>query len=74
MKTIRISYYLTQPLNRFKGNKSVGKSGKVSQAIQYRNELDSEKQAITQGEKVHSPPGDQVWKKDKSKHPGDGDM
>ena len=48
MKTIRISYYLGQPLNRFKGNKSMGESGKVNLAILYRNELDPKKQAITQ--------------------------
>ena len=35
------------PLNRFKGNKLVWESGKVNQAIKYRNELSPEKQAIT---------------------------
>ena len=45
---IMVSYYLGQPQNEFKGNKSVGKSRKVNPAILYRNELDPEKQTITQ--------------------------
>ena len=44
----KIPYYLGQPLNRFKGNKSVGESGKVNLTILYRYELGPEKQAITQ--------------------------
>ena len=55
---IKIPYYLGQLLNRFKGNKSVGESGKVNLAILHRNELDLEKQAITQSERGHSLPGD----------------
>ena len=45
---IIIPYYLGQPLNKFKGNKSVGASRKVNPAILYRNELGLEKKAITQ--------------------------
>ena len=45
---IMISYYLSQPLNRFKGNKSVWASGKANPTITFRNELDPEKQDITQ--------------------------
>ena len=44
----KIPYCLGQPLNGFKGNKSVGESGKVNSAILYKNELGPEKQAITQ--------------------------
>ena len=44
---IIIPCYLGQPLNKFKGNKSVGASGKVNLAILCRNELGPEKQAIT---------------------------
>ena len=43
-----IPYDLDQPLNKFKGNKSVWKSGKVNPVITYRNEFDPEKQVITQ--------------------------
>ena len=37
---IMISYYLGQPLNRFKENKLVWASGKVNPTITYRNEFD----------------------------------
>ena len=37
-----------QPLNRIKGNRSVGESGKVNPTILYRNELGPEKRTITQ--------------------------
>ena len=40
---IKTPYYLGQPLNGFKGNKSVEESGKVNPAILYRNELGLEK-------------------------------
>ena len=43
-----IPYYLDQPLDKVKGNRSVEKSGKVNPAILYRNELGLEKQTITQ--------------------------
>ena len=52
----------------------MGESGKVNSAILYKNELNPEKQAITQSERGHSPPGDQVQMKDKSIHSRDGDM
>ena len=45
---IIISCYLGQPLNKFKGNKSVEASGKVNPVILYRNELGLEKHAIIQ--------------------------
>ena len=48
MKTIWIPYYLGQPQNEFKGNRSVGEPGKVNPAILYKNELDPEKQTIIQ--------------------------
>ena len=44
---IIIPCYLGQLLNKFKGNKSMGVSGKVNPAILYRNEFGLEKQAIT---------------------------
>ena len=37
-----------QPWNKTKGNRSVGKLGKVNPTILYRNKLDLEKQTITQ--------------------------
>ena len=40
---IIIPCYLGQPQNKFKGNKSVGESGKVNPAILYRNEFGYEK-------------------------------
>ena len=43
-----IPYYLGQPLNKVKGNWSVGESRKVNTAILYKNELGPEKQTITQ--------------------------
>ena len=43
-----IPYYLGQPLNKVKGNRSMGRLGKVNPAILYRNELGLEKQTITQ--------------------------
>ena len=46
--TICILYYLGQPRNEFKGNRSMEESGTVNLAILYRNELDFEKQTITQ--------------------------
>ena len=52
-----------QPLNKVKGNRSVGKSGKVNSAILYRNELCPEKQTITQELYGQEFPGDQVAEK-----------
>ena len=40
---IMIPYYLGQPPNGLKRNKSVGESGKENPAILYRNELGPEK-------------------------------
>ena len=65
---IMIPYYLGQPLNKFEGNKLVRASGKVNPTIMYRNELILKSRLLPRGEKDHSPPGDQVWMKDKSKH------
>ena len=45
---ILIPYYLGEPLNRFKGNKSVWELGKVNPEITYMNEFGYDKQAITQ--------------------------
>ena len=64
---MRSSIFFGQPRNKFKGNRSVGRSGKVNPAFLYRNELDLEKQTITQelyGQKL---PGDQLWIRNKSK-------
>ena len=61
MRTIRIPYYLGQPRNEIKGNRSVGKSRKVNLSILYRNELGPEKQTITQELYDLKLPGDQVW-------------
>ena len=41
----------------------MGESGKVNLAILYRNELDPEKQTITQELYGQNTPKDQVWKK-----------
>ena len=48
MRNIRIAYHLGQPRNEIKGNRSMGKLGKVNPAILYMNELDPEKQTIAQ--------------------------
>ena len=42
------SILLKPALKWIKGNRSVGESGKVNLVILYRNELDLEKQTITQ--------------------------
>ena len=52
--------YLGQSLNKFKGNKSIGASGKVNLAIVYRNELGSENSLLPKGERGHSTPKDQL--------------
>ena len=44
---IMIPYDFGQPLNRFKGNKSVWESGKINLTITYKNKLGPEKQTIT---------------------------
>ena len=48
MNITKDSILLGQPLKQFKGNRSVGKSGKANLAILYRNEFGPEKQTITQ--------------------------
>ena len=55
---IMIPYDLGQPLIRFKGNRLLGESGKVNPAILYRNELNPEKQTITQELYGQMLPGD----------------
>ena len=62
MRNIRIPYHLSQSWNRVKGNKSVEKLEKANLAILYRNELDLEKQIITQELYGLKLPRDQVWK------------
>ena len=62
MRNIRIPYHLGQPRNEIKGNRLVGKSGKVNPTILYRNELDPEKQTITQELHGLKLLGNQVWK------------
>ena len=59
---VRISYYLGQPYNEFKGNRSVGEPRKVNSAILYKSEFDPEKQTITVELYVLKLLGDQVWK------------
>ena len=48
---------------KLRGNRSVGRSGKVNPAFLYRNELDPDKQTITQESKGQELPGDQVMEK-----------
>ena len=43
MRNMRISYYLGQPQNEIKGNRSIGKSGKVNPAALYMNKLNPDK-------------------------------
>ena len=69
---IMISCDLGQLLIGFKGNRLVGESGKVNLVILYRNELDPEKMTITQELYGQMLLRDQVWMKNKSTHPRDG--
>ena len=46
MRIIKDSILLGPTLNKVKGNRSMGKSGKVNLAILYRNKLSPEKQTI----------------------------
>ena len=48
--------------NEFKGNRSMGKPGKVNLAILYRNKFNSEKQTVIQELYSLKLPRDQVWK------------
>ena len=62
IRRARIPYHLNQPRIKIKGNRLMGRSGKVNPPILYKNELDHEKWTITQelyGKKLL---GDQVWK------------
>ena len=66
MRTIRIPYHLGQPRNEIKGNRLIGKLGKVNSTILYMNELDPDKHTITQELYAQILPGDQVWMKIKA--------
>ena len=53
--------YLGQLRNKVKGNRSIEVSGKANLTILYRNELDPDKQPITQELNGLKLPRDQVW-------------
>ena len=56
------SIYLGQPRNKVKGNRLVGEPVKVNPAILYGNNLDPEKQTITQELYRLKLLRDQLWK------------
>ena len=62
MRNIRSLYHLGQPRNKLRGIDRWESRGKVNSTILYRNELDPEKQTITQELYGLKLPWDQLWK------------